>query len=108
MKKLLLIAAVLAGAVTASQAGVDVRIGIGIPAPPPIVISRAPAYYHPPVVVAPSLPPRPWTPVVVVPPAHHHHHHHGYAPAHRPGYRVKANYSNNGRHERYTYRERWH
>lgn len=65
MKKLLLLSAVLLGAVTASQAGV--RINIGIPAP--VVVAPAPVYAPPPpVYVAPPPPVYAPPPVVVVPP----------------------------------------
>ena len=68
MKKIILLSAVLLGAVTASQAGVRVNIGIGIPLPgivvsppAPVVVAPAPVYAPPPAVfVAP--------PVVVAPP----------------------------------------
>ena len=66
MKKLLLLSAVLLGAVTASQAGVRFDIGIPIPAPPVVVappayVQPAPTYVEPPQVYAPA-------PVVVQPP----------------------------------------
>jgi|SRR6185295_9603932 hypothetical protein len=63
MKKLALLAAVLLGTAAASQAGINIHIGIPLPPLPPLpgVIFGHPA----PVVVAPRpCPP----PVVVVPP----------------------------------------
>jgi hypothetical protein len=68
MKKILLLSAVLLGAVTASQAGVRFSIGIPIPAPPVVVVP--PAYIEPaPTYVEPApeyyAPP----PVVVAPPS---------------------------------------
>src|SRR5882724_9549060 len=75
MKKLLLLSAVLFGAVSASQAGVRFNVGVGLPLPlpplPGIVISRPappvyavapPACYAPPVYYAQP-------PVVVEPPS---------------------------------------
>src|SRR5436190_6609610 len=56
MKKLLLLSAVLLGAVSVSQAGVHFNLGFGLPLPPlPGVVIGAPAtvYGPPPVVVAP-------------------------------------------------------
>jgi hypothetical protein len=59
MKKLLLIAAVLAGAVSASRAGVNFNFGMGLPVPQPLVVvsHRAPVYASDcrpaPVVYAP-------------------------------------------------------
>src|SRR6266850_3142349 len=59
MKKLLLLSAVLFGAVSASQAGVRFNVGLGFPLPlpplPGIVISRPAPYYAPapPVCYAP-------------------------------------------------------
>src|SRR5437764_10929043 len=71
MKKLLLLSAVLLGAASASQAGVRFNVGIGIPLPPPVVVTEpcAPVYAQPypqacepaPQVYAP-------TPVVIAPP----------------------------------------
>ena len=63
MKKILLLSAVLLGAATASQAGVRVNIGIGIPwpgvviaQPAPVYVAPAPVYAPPPaVVVAPRV-----------------------------------------------------
>lgn len=69
MKKILLLSAVLLGAVSASQAGVRFNFGFGVPLPAPVVVAppapvcvQAPA----PVVVAPPVcvP----APVVVSPP----------------------------------------
>jgi hypothetical protein len=62
MKKLLLLSAVLLGAVTASQAGIHFNFGIGLPLPPPppiVIAPAAPVYVQPPVY-APA-------PVVVTP-----------------------------------------
>lgn len=71
MKKLFLIATILAGAVGVSQAGVNFSIGIGLPVPPPVIISRpapvyvapcppavvvGPRYYYPPPVVVHRYP----------------------------------------------------
>ncbi|HEU5122448.1 MAG TPA: hypothetical protein VFW05_00130 [Verrucomicrobiae bacterium] len=57
MKKLFLIATILAGAIGVSHAGVNFSIGIGIPVPPPVIISRpAPVYIPAPVYVAPCPP----------------------------------------------------
>jgi len=70
MKRILLVSAVLLGAVSASQAGVRLNLGFGLPLPPlpGIVISApAPVLVAPPVCVAPPVfvaPP----PVVVAPP----------------------------------------
>ena len=78
MKKILLLSAVLLGTVSASQAGVSIRIGIpfptavvvGAPAPvyvqpAPVYVQPAPVYYAPaPVVVAPA----PVCPVVTTAP----------------------------------------
>jgi hypothetical protein len=61
MKKILLLSAVLLGAVTASQAGVRVNIGIGIPLPGVVIAQPAPVFVAPPPVCAPP-------PVVVVAP----------------------------------------
>src|SRR5437773_3437872 len=52
MKKLILAAAVLAGGVAVSQAGIDVRIGIPLPLPR-IIVSHPAPYCPPPVVVRP-------------------------------------------------------
>jgi hypothetical protein len=70
MKKILLLSAVLLGAVTVSQAGVHFGINIPLPAPPSIVVAPpapvyveppAEAYVEPPPVYAPA-------PVIVAPP----------------------------------------
>jgi hypothetical protein len=65
MKKLLLAAAVLAGGVAVSQAGINVSIGIGLPLPRATVIVSHPAPYCPPAVV---VQPPVCAPVVVAPP----------------------------------------
>ncbi|EEF57732.1 hypothetical protein [Pedosphaera parvula] len=81
MKKILLLSAVLVGAVSAAQAGVGFHIGIGLPLlpPPPIIIGRpAPVYVAPaPVYVEPRpvFAPPPF--VVVAPPSYYYG---------RPGY----------------------
>ncbi|HWV98644.1 MAG TPA: hypothetical protein VNZ64_03015 [Candidatus Acidoferrum sp.] len=49
MKKLILLSAVLLGAVSASQAGIRFSFGIGIPFGPPVVACPAPVYVTPPV-----------------------------------------------------------
>jgi hypothetical protein len=69
MKKILLLSAVLLGAVTASQAGVRFSIGIPFPAPPVVVAPPAPVYVQPPVETYVEPPPvyAP-APVVVAPP----------------------------------------
>jgi hypothetical protein len=69
MKKLLLLSAVLLGAVTASQAGVRLNIGIPLPVPPPVVVAPAPTYVQPePTYVEPAPPVYAAPPVVVAPP----------------------------------------
>jgi len=69
MKKLLLLSAVLLGAVTASQAGVHFSIGIPFPSPPVVVAPSAPVYVEPPnVYVEPPPVYAPAPPVVVAPP----------------------------------------
>ena len=72
MKKLLLLSAVLLGAVSASQAGTHFSLGIGLPLPPlPGVVIRAPAPVYAPVVYAPApvyRAPLCAAPVVVAPP----------------------------------------
>jgi hypothetical protein len=67
MKKLFLIATILAGAAGVSHAGVNFSIGIGFPVPPPVIITRpAPVYVPTPVYVAPC------PPAVVVAPRYYH------------------------------------
>ena len=69
MKRILLLSAVLLGAATASQAGVRVNIGIGIPLPGVVVSQPAPVVVAPaPVVVAPAPVYAPPPAVVVAPP----------------------------------------
>ena len=103
MKKLLLVAAILVGAVSASHAGVNFSIGIGIPLPPPPVIisHRAPEYCPPPVycppprvVYAPACPP----PVVVAPRYYH------YEPRR---YHYEEHWRGNGHRGHYESRGRW-
>lgn len=56
MKKLLLLSAILIGAAAASQAGISFNIGISLPAPRGIIISRpAPVYVPAPEVYAPPV-----------------------------------------------------
>ena len=76
MKKLLLVGAILVGAVTASQAGVSVDFRIGIPlAPPPFVIRHSVPVYAPPVLLArPYCPP----PRVIIPCPPPRHYQYGY------------------------------
>jgi hypothetical protein len=52
MKRILLISAVLLGAVTASQAGVRFGIGIGLPLPGVVISGPAPCVVAPPVFYA--------------------------------------------------------
>src|SRR5690242_17337771 len=67
MKKILLLSAVLLGAVTASQAGV--RFSFSIPGPPVVVAPPAPVYVEPPqTYVEPPPVYAPAPPVVVAPP----------------------------------------
>ena len=83
MKKLILAGAILVGGIAASQAGVSVNIGIGVPLPPvPRVVITNPAPVCPPaVVVAPPVcPPR-----VVVAPCPPVHHRYDYRHGHRHG-----------------------
>jgi hypothetical protein len=75
MKKILLLSAVLLGAVSASQAGVRFNLGFGIPLPPPpVVVAPAPVYVQPsaPVCVNPPVYVTPQVcapaPLVVTPP----------------------------------------
>jgi hypothetical protein len=51
MKKLLMVAAILVGAVTVSQAGVRVNVSFGVPFPQPVVIRHSVPVYAPPVVL---------------------------------------------------------
>lgn len=87
MKRIILLTAVLVGSVVASQAGVNVGIGIGVPlpgvaiAPPPVVVAP------PAVVVAP--PAVPVIPPAIVAPAPGYYY--GYSPGYygygwRPGW----------------------
>ena len=88
MKKILLLSAVLLGVVTVSQAGV--RFSIGIPLPPPVVVTPpAPAYVQPPeVYVDPPPVYAPAPPVVVAPPVlefgYGRPYYHPYRPYYRP------------------------
>jgi len=69
MKKILLLSAVLLGAVTASQAGVHFSFGIPLPTPPVVIAPPAPAYVEPPdVYVEPPPVYAPAPPIVVDPP----------------------------------------
>jgi hypothetical protein len=75
MKKMLMLAAVLVGTAAASQAGIDIHIGLPLPPLPRVIIG-----YPAPVVVAP----RPCGPSVVVAPMcgpvygyRHVHYYHG-------------------------------
>jgi len=69
MKKILLLSAVLLGAVTASQAGVHFSFGIPLPTPPVVIAPPARAYVQPPnVYVEPPPVYAPAPPVVVGPP----------------------------------------
>lgn len=70
MKKILLLSAVLLGAVTASQAGVRFSIGIPFPAPPVVVAPPAPVYVQPPAETYVEPPPvyAPAPSIVVAPP----------------------------------------
>lgn len=73
MKKILLLSAVLLGAVTASQAGVHFGFDIPLPAPP-VVVAPPPVYVQPPAPAYVDPPPyygygyAPAPPVVVAPP----------------------------------------
>jgi hypothetical protein len=71
MKRIFLIAAVLAGGVAASQAGVSIGIGIGLPLPavvapapvcPPVVVEQPAVVVPSPIVVGGPI----WGPGVVV------------------------------------------
>ncbi len=72
MKKLVLLAAIMLGAVTASQAGVRLSLGFGLPlvAPAPVVVSPpAVAYSAPaPVYQYPCPPPVVYSPPYVCAP----------------------------------------
>jgi hypothetical protein len=93
MKKMLVLAAALLGTAAASQAGVDVHIGIplpplphiviGRPAPPPVVYAPPPRMCVPPAVVYAPPPPVVYAapPVVYARPGyygHGHYHHRHY------------------------------
>ena len=68
MKRILLLSAVLLGAVSSSQAGVRFGIGIGIPLPGVVISQPAPVMVASPVVYAP--PPAVYVgPRVIVAPA---------------------------------------
>ncbi len=82
MKKLLLVATILAGGIAFSQAGININIGIGLPHPRPAIVIRQPvAYCPPPRYVAPAVcPPRvvvPCRPVYYQPVYEHHQHRYG-------------------------------
>ena len=69
MKKILLLSAVLLGAVTASQAGVHFSFEIPLPPPPVVVAPPAPVYVEPPDYYAEPPPVyAPAPPIVVAPP----------------------------------------
>jgi len=109
MKKILLLSAVLLGAVTASQAGVHFGIDIPIPAPPAIVYVEPPveAYVEPPEVCAP--------PVVVAPPVfdfrfgYRHPYYRNYPYRDRDDWRWRHEYREHEYHERGYggYHHRW-
>jgi hypothetical protein len=87
MKKLLLIGAILVGAVTASQAGVSVSFRIGVPLPPPpFVIRHSVPVYAPPVVLPQPFCPPPRVILPCPPPPRYHYRYRydsrGYGPAH--------------------------
>jgi hypothetical protein len=74
MKKLILLGAVLLGAATATQAGVRLSFGFGIPlgAPAPVVVSPPPVVYQVPPPVYYTAPAPVYTapaPVYTAPPA---------------------------------------
>lgn len=86
MKKLAMLAVVLLGTTAASQAGIDIHIGIPLPPVPRIILRPpapcvvpAPRYCAPPVVVAPPYCP----PVYGYGYRYPHRHGHGY---YRPGH----------------------
>jgi len=103
MKKILLLSAVLLGAVTASQAGVHFSIGIPLPVPPPIVVApAAPAYVAPPsVYVDPPPVYAPAPPVVVAPPVIQFGFSGGpyYRPYHPYGYRPYYGHDHDWHHD---------
>jgi hypothetical protein len=93
MKKLILLSAVLFGTAVASQAGVHVDIGIGLPFPPiplpgrvivsrpaPVIVERAPVCPPAPVYVEPRYCPPPRV-VYVEPRGHYSYpsHHYGHS-----------------------------
>jgi hypothetical protein len=95
MKKLLLVATVLAGGLAISSAGINVSIGVRLPHPPlprPGLVIRHPApHCPPPVYVAPPLcPPRV---VITYPP-----------PYYRPGYGYHKQHSRG--HDRWDRHDR--
>jgi hypothetical protein len=106
MKKILLLSAVLLGAVSASQAGV--RFSIGLPLPPLplpglVIGHRAPPVYYqaPPVCAAPPVyygaPPVCYdAPVVVAPPVY-------FGFGFRDGYRYGGHYAYGGWDRHYAY-----
>jgi hypothetical protein len=99
MKKILLVATVLLGGLAISQAGVNVRIGIGLPLPPlprPGIVVRYPAPVCPPVVVVPPVcPPRE---IVPCPPVRYEP---GYGYDYRRGHNRWAHHNNHGRRHRH-------
>jgi hypothetical protein len=117
MKKILLLSAVLLGAVTASQAGgVHFSIGIPFPAPPvvvapapPVVVAApAPAYIAPPsVYVAPAPMYAPAPPVVVAPPVIQfgfstpYYHSYGYHPYYGHDHYYHGYHGHDGGHYRH-------
>jgi hypothetical protein len=107
MKKILLLSAVLLGAVTASQAGVRFSFGIPLPAPP-VVVAPPQVYVQPPQETYVEPPPvyAPAPPIVVAPPvfdfrfsAPRPSYYHSYP--YRPYYHHEPYY----RHDRYDHHD---
>ena len=68
MKKLLLLSAIVLGAVSASQAGIRFNIGFGLPLPvPPVAVVAAPAPVCAPTPIVTAAPVCEPAPVVVAP-----------------------------------------